>query len=93
MHSSGKCFGNEPEVYAYKGAMESVYGITKRSIHTLRLIDIPSETLVKVTVTDVKGQKEKLSFYAESSVDTLQKMDAPSLDKRIKGAGRRNGSI
>lgn len=86
MYSSGKCFGNEPEVYAYKGAMESVYGITKRSIHTLRLIDIPSETLVKVTVTDVRGQKEKLSFYAESSVDTLQKMDAPSLDKRIKGA-------
>ena len=86
MYSSGKCFGNEPEVYAYKGAMERVYGITKRSIHTLRLIDIPSETLVKVTVTDVKGQKEKLSFYAESSVDTLQKMDAPSLDKRIKGA-------
>lgn len=83
MWSTGQCFGSAPEVHAYKDAMKGVYGISQRSIHNLKLVDLLSETFVTVTISYTGEQDAIFNFYADAIDSSIQKTGSAVLDEKL----------
>lgn len=82
MWSTGQCFGNAPEVHAYKDAMKGVYGITQRTIHNMKIVDNPSKTFVTLQI-EVDSSSAVFNFFIEETIQSIQKADLDSISSRL----------
>lgn len=82
MWSTGQCFGNAPEVHAYKDAMKGVYGISQRAIHNMKIVDNPSKTFVTLQI-EVDSSSAVFNFFIEETIQSIQKADLDSISSRL----------